>query len=117
IDYDYPTPCLFRRNYSIMPRISLEMPHKLGREEVLRRIKDKFAEVHNQYGEMVNNFQENWVDHTHSFSFQAMGMAVSGSVQVEDSLVKLNADLPFAAMLFKGTIEQRIREEMDSLLS
>jgi hypothetical protein len=99
-----------------MPQISLETPHKLGREEAVRRLKDKFNVVRALYGAHVTNLQQKWTDHTHSFSFKAMGMGVSGAVQVEDALVKLQVELPLAATLFKGTIEERIRREISGLL-
>ena len=100
-----------------MPQITLETPHNLGREEATRRLKEKFSAVRSVYGAQVSNLQENWLDHTHSFSFNALGMCVSGIVQVEDALVKLDVELPLAAMLFKGTIEQRILQEISGLLA
>ena len=44
-------------------------------------------------------------------------MAVSGTVAVEPDQVKMDAELPFAAMFFKGVIEQRLRHEVGSLLA
>jgi hypothetical protein len=100
-----------------MPRITMETPHTLGSEEATRRLKDKFGAVRAKYGTQVHNLREQWADHTFSFEFSTMGMGVSGTVQVEDANVKLDAHLPFAAMLFKGVIEQRIRQELGGLLA
>lgn len=100
-----------------MPRITLETPHSLGREEAARRLKEKFGSVRARYGSQVNNLQEKWLDHTFSFGFKAMGLGITGTVQVEDSSVKLKAELPLAAMLFRGTIEQKIRHELSGLLA
>ena len=46
-----------------------------------------------------------------------MGMGVTGTIHVEDASVKLNAELPLAAMLFKGSIERQIRQELSGLLA
>ena len=100
-----------------MPRFTLETPHALGQDEALRRLKEKFDSARSQYGGEVKNLNEEWTDHTLNFSFSAMGMGVSGTVKVEDRAVKLDAELPFAAMLFKGAIESRIREELGDLLA
>lgn len=100
-----------------MPKLSLEVPHALTRDEVVKRLKAKFAAVRSQYEGQVQGLREEWLDHTFSFGFKAMGMAVSGTVAVEPQKVSLAADLPFAAMLFKGTIEQRIRQEVGQLLA
>ena len=44
-------------------------------------------------------------------------MAVSGTVAVEEKRVRLATDLPLAAMFFKAAIEDRIRQEVGTLLS
>jgi hypothetical protein len=100
-----------------MPRLTMETPHALGQDEALRRLREKFDSVRAQHGDQVKNLNEEWTDHTLNFSFNAMGMGVSGAVKVEDSAVKLDAELPFAAMLFKGAIENRIRAELGDLLA
>ena len=46
-----------------------------------------------------------------------MGMAVSGTVAVEQQCVRLAVDLPFAALFAKGMIEDRIRHELGKLLA
>jgi hypothetical protein len=100
-----------------MPRLSLEMPHALGLDEATKRLKDKFAAAMAEHGERLSQFRQEWTDHTLSFAFQAMGMAVSGQVAVGPADVKLDADLPLAAMFFKGAIEDRLRREVGQLLA
>jgi hypothetical protein len=100
-----------------MPRITMETSHNLGREEAARRLRGKFDAVRDKYGPNVNNLQEQWNDHTFSFGFKTLGMGVKGTVQVEDENVKLDLDLPLAAMLFRGAIEQHISQEIGGLLS
>ena len=100
-----------------MPKLSMEVSHALGREEAARRLKEKFAAARAEHEGHVSDFQEQWEDHTFTFAFRALGMAVSGTVAAEDDRIRLAADLPFAAMLFKGPIEDRIRQEVDRMLA
>jgi hypothetical protein len=100
-----------------MPRLTLEMPHSLGSDEAVRRLKDRFAAALEEHRGSLSNLREEWRDHTLSFAFQAMGMGVSGTLAVEPSQVKLNADLPLAAAFFKGAIEQRLRQEVGVILA
>ena len=100
-----------------MPRITLEVPHSLGLEEAMRRLKDKFAAAKAEHHGHVSQLREEWRDHTLSFALQAMGMGVSGTVAVGPDQVKVDADLPFAAAFFKGAIEQRLRQEVGVLLA
>jgi hypothetical protein len=100
-----------------MALFTLQTTHNLGREEAARRLQDKIGVVRDKYGANVNNLDTQWLDHTLSFGFKVMGMSISGTVHVEDANVTLNTELPFAAMLFKSSIEQRIRQELGDLLN
>jgi putative polyhydroxyalkanoate system protein len=96
-----------------MPQLSMEIPHTLGREEATRRIKEQSAKVRGQ----VSDLEEQWQDHTLAFRFKALGFGVSGNLAVEDALVKINVQLPLAAAMIKGTIEQQLRQEMAGVLA
>ena len=100
-----------------MPQLSLDIPHALSQDEAARRLKEKFAAAQAEHQDRVSDFREEWQDHTFSFGFKVLGMAVSGSVAVEPEKIRLAAELPMAAALFKGAIEDRIRQEVDTLLS
>ena len=100
-----------------MPRISMDTAHSLGKDEAVRRLQQKFSAVRATLGRQVNDLHEEWADGILSFGFKAVGMKVDGTVTVEDDAVKLAAKVPLAAMMFKGKIEQRIREELGDLLA
>ena len=100
-----------------MPKLTLEVAHTLGQEEAARRLKQRFADAGQSYQKQVSDLRQQWDGHTFSFGFLAMGMKVAGTVAVEQAKVKLAAELPFAAMLFKGAIEHRIREEVGGMLT
>ena len=96
-----------------MPKLLTQIPHNLGREEATRRIKEKAAEARDQ----VTDLDEQWNDHTLTFRFKAMGFGVSGTLVVEDAAVKIDVDLPLAAIMVKGMIEQRLRQEIAAVLA
>ena len=96
-----------------MPRLALEVPHTLGREEAARRLKEQAAKARDQ----VTDLEEQWNDHTLTFRFKAMGFGVSGTMAVEDAAVKIDVNLPLAAMMVKGMIEQRLRQEIAGVLA
>ena len=100
-----------------MPRVTVETPHALGQEEAVRRLKEKSGIVKDAYEDQVNDLHEEWNGDTLSFGFKVMGMKVSGTVEAAAEQVRLAAELPLAAMMFKGKIEQRIREELEALLA
>ena len=99
-----------------MPKIEMSVPHQLGREEAMSRIQGMMTQVKEQYGSQVTDLEEQWTDSGGSFSFKAMGFAVSGDLAVHDDHVSMDGDIPWAAAPFKGTIETTIRERAERLL-
>jgi hypothetical protein len=100
-----------------MAKWSMEVPHGLSQDEAARRLRARFAEAVAEHDGQVRDLRQEWVDHTYSFAFRAMGMAISGTVAVEPNRVRLAAELPLAAMFFRGAIESRLRREMDDLMA
>ena len=100
-----------------MALLSMDVPHQLGLDEALRRLREKLDSVRDQFGEQVSEFREEWRENELAFGFSAVGMKIAGTVAVEASNVKVAAQLPFAAAMFKGLIEQRIRDELDAVLA
>ncbi len=95
----------------------METSHKLGVNEAVRRLKEKFDSVRESFGSQVSELREEWDDRVLSFGFKTVGMNISGTVTVEDSTVMLAVSLPLAVALFKGMIQKRIREELGELLT
>jgi hypothetical protein len=96
-----------------MPRLSMQIPHALGREEATRRIKEQIPKVRGH----VSDLDEQWQGHTLTFQFKAMGFKVAGTLAVEDTAANVDIDLPLAAMMVKGMIEQRFRQEIGTVLA
>ena len=100
-----------------MPRVTLEVPHGLGKEEALQRVKGKIEQLKQSQQGGYTDLYEQWDGETFSFKFRAVGMRVGGKATVEDSVVIVAADLPLAAMMFKGKIEQGVRQHLGALLA
>ena len=100
-----------------MPKSSIVIDHQLGEQEALSRIKGMLAQVKENYGNQVTDLEEHWTENGGSFSFKAMGFRVSGDLTVTDSKVMIDAEYPWAAKPFQGTIEATIRERAERLLS
>jgi len=99
-----------------VPKSTINVPHELGKDDALTRIKDILVQAKAQYGDKLSDLQENWTDDGGTFSFKAMGFKISGAMTVTDSNVEIVGDYPFAALPFKGTIESTLRERAERLL-
>lgn len=100
-----------------MPKLSIAVAHSLTQDEAAQRLKGFLERVRSKYENQVSDLHEEWGDHAGTFGFKAMGFSVKGNVAVEPDQVKVDGDLPFAAMMFKGKIEQTIRENLTRLLA
>ena len=100
-----------------MSNLRMSIPHNLPEEEALQRIKSLLTNLKEQQRDVVSNVQESWEGKTGNFSFSAKGFDLSGMINVNPSSVEIDADLPFAVSLFKGTIKRVIDEKARELLS
>lgn len=101
----------------IMPSLKVSVPHTLGQDEAMRRLKNFINDLQAQYGNKAKNVQESWSGNVGKFSLEVMGMALSGILNIEANQVNMEANFPMAALPFKGTIESQIREKIGALLS
>jgi hypothetical protein len=99
-----------------MPKMNMTVPHALERDEVERRLKGLLDKIKERHGDKFSNFQEEWGESHGTFSFTTYGFSVKTTVKAEEQHVKLDAELPFAAMMFKGKIEQEVRETLTRVL-
>ena len=100
-----------------MSKLKMSIPHNLPEEEALLRMKSLLTNLKEQQKDVVSDVQENWDGKTGNFSFSAKGFELSGMINVNPSSVEIDADIPFAVSLFKGTIKRVIDEKARELLS
>jgi hypothetical protein len=98
-----------------MARLAITAQHRLSKEEVLRRLKERLGSIP-QYRLQISHPYEEWDHDVLAFRFTALGMKVSGTLTVNDRDVRMAAEVPFAAMLFKKKIDGSVRAELDALL-
>jgi hypothetical protein len=61
--------------------------------------------------------EETWTDNRLDFAFKTYGFHIKGRMVVEPAEVQFEGQLPFAAMMFKGKIEQTLRDEITRVLT
>jgi hypothetical protein len=100
-----------------MPSMSITTPHSLGMEEATERLKTFFEKLKARHQDKVSNLEQAWHDNRLEYSFSTYGFSIKGDLTVDPNEVKINGVLPFAAMMFKGKIEQSVREELEKVLA
>jgi hypothetical protein len=99
-----------------MPSLSVQVPHQLPIPDAVSRLQTFLEEVRRDHGDRVSNVKGEWLGETLQFGFTAMSMQINGNLVVREEEVHVSGNLPFAATLFRGTIEQTIRTELEKLL-
>jgi hypothetical protein len=95
--------------------VVVSIPHELGRVEARRRIDEGLAQLTAQIG-AVGEVTRSWAGDTLSFSLQAIGQTVSGTVAVHDHEVRLEVLLPGIFAMIANKLKSRLRTEGQLLL-
>ncbi len=99
-----------------MPKMIIQEPHMLGSDVALERIKNLLSDLKERFSDQIKNVQEEWDAETATFSFDAMGFSVKGTLLVSTNQVELKGNLPLTALPFKGMVEKTVREQIQELL-
>jgi len=109
-----PPPHPFR----LMPTLNVTVAHQLTQAEATERLKKKQTEIKEQNTYTVSDLKETWTTpHSLDFAFKILGFSLTGSVESQESSVRIAVVLPIAATIMKGTIESQVRRELEHVLS
>ncbi len=100
-----------------MPGFSTEIAHTLGKEEATVRLRGFVEQARERFGQQVSAMDGSWNDSVLNFSLTVMGLSITGTLAVEETLTRVAGKLPLAALPFRGKIEQSIAEEIRKELS
>jgi hypothetical protein len=85
----------------------VKIPHKLGREEALRRVKPALGKASSSFPVLVVE-QETWAEDKMCFRVRALGQLATGHVDVADDHVQLEVTLPWLLHKFAQAVKQTI---------
>ena len=100
-----------------MPAFQVNVPHNLGKEQALERVKSFLEKVAERYKDQVSKMEGTWVDNVLKFAMTTYGFTISGTLTVDENVAHIDGQLPFAAMAFKGKIEKTIADELGKRLA
>lgn len=95
--------------------IKVDIPHKLGREAARARIAGGVGKL----AEMVpggGTVDQRWDGDTLHFSVSAMGQTVASRIDVLDSHIHAEVDLPPMLALFAGKVKDKLLSVAPKLL-
>lgn len=89
----------------------VSIPHHLGKEEAIRRLKSGLAGMQTSFGHVFTVSEETWNENRLQFSVNALGQSVSGSIEVNEDSVRLEVVLPWLLAKLAEKLQPLIRRE------
>ena len=87
------------------------IPHSLGKDEAIRRLKAGIANLHEQFGDKLTRIEDTWTGDHLDFRVSALGQGVTGALDVTNDQVRLELQLPWVLAVFaekaKGLIQKQ----------
>jgi hypothetical protein len=93
----------------------VSIPHRLGREEAVRRLKTGLGRAASSIPVMQVE-EERWSGDSMNFRIRALGQIASGQVDVADDHVKVQVVLPWLLQRFAEMAQATIRKRGQLLL-
>jgi Putative polyhydroxyalkanoic acid system protein (PHA_gran_rgn) len=85
----------------------ITIPHKLGKEEALRRVKPALSKASGTFP-VLKVEEEVWSDDRMDFRVRALGQVAAGNVQVGADTVRLEVTLPWLLHKFSELVQKTI---------
>jgi hypothetical protein len=85
----------------------VSIPHKLGKDEALRRIKPALAKASSSFPVLTVE-EEVWSGDSMTFRVSALGQIAAGKVDVGEQTVRLEVTLPWLLHKFAEVVQKTI---------
>ncbi|KPP86740.1 MAG: polyhydroxyalkanoic acid system family protein [Erythrobacter sp.] len=96
-------------------RVSL--PHNLGREEVRRRLHERQGEIAHFFPPGMASLDTSWQGEDHmDMVITIVGQHLRGAIDIHETSVTIEMELPLALSFLRGTIERAMKKEGARLL-
>ena len=94
----------------------VSIPHSLGREEAVRRLKSGFGSVPATFQHLLAVQEEVWTGDHLQFRLSALGQVASGAIDVADDHVRLTIVLPWLLAKFAQKIQSLVGNQTKLML-
>jgi len=92
------------------------IPHRLGKDEALRRIKDGISRAKTEFAWLLSLEEAAWTGDRLSFRVSALGQRASGFIEVYEANVRLEVILPWLLARFAQAAQRVIGQKGQLML-
>ena len=92
-----------------MPKFNVNVPHEIDRTEAVQKLRSFMEAARQDSAVELTDVEETWDDSGNlKFAFSAMVFRIAGQMITEGQQVSVKGDLPFAALPFRGALENQL---------
>jgi len=92
------------------------IPHRLGKDEALRRIKEGLGRAKGEFAWLLSIDQDVWTGDRLSFRASALGQTATGLIDVYDAGVRVEVTLPWLLARFAHAAQRVIGQKGQLML-
>jgi Putative polyhydroxyalkanoic acid system protein (PHA_gran_rgn) len=96
--------------------IKIAIPHRLSRQEATRRLQSGFADFRTQYASNLAQMEDRWTGDHMDFKATAFGQLITGRIDVRDSSVDVEVDLPWLFAVLAEKVKGQLQQAGQKLL-
>ena len=96
--------------------VTASVPHRLGKDEAIRRLKSGLSRMANNLGGVIKIEQEVWTGDRLSFQMQGLGQSAAGTIDVRDDSLLIAVTLPWLLAKIADQFMPKLKKEATLLL-
>ena len=89
--------------------IVITVEHHATKQEVLRKLKSSFGDIHAQIAPYVSSITEDWTDSGVEVRVVALAQPITSSIEVDERSVRIEVRLPGLLGIFGGLLASRVK--------
>ena len=94
----------------------VSIPHSLGKEDAVRRLKSGFGSVPATFQQVLAVQEEVWTGDHLQFRISALGQVAAGAIDVAEDHVRLTLTLPWLLAMFAEKIQTLVGNQAKLML-
>ena len=96
--------------------LTVSVPHRLGREEAVRRLTGGMSHIVSNLGSLITVEQEVWSGDTLTFQMRGFGQSASGTITAFEDTVRIEVMLPWLLAKLGEKLLPALKKETSLLL-
>jgi hypothetical protein len=96
--------------------IKITIPHRVSRQQATQRLQSGFADFRKQYASNLAQMEDRWTGDHMDFKATAFGQPITGRIDVRDSSVEVEVDLPWLFAVLAEKIQGQLQQAGQKLL-